>query len=308
VPQTIQSRGQFGFYGTAFLFPCVLLLNVGFIAAQLVIQAQSLQGVAGSLSIPAWIGILVIPAVIIGIFGYRWIHRVMQVTAVVVGVSLVVMFVQGLEYGSLPARETTMTAPPVGLFLAGVALLVIDMLSFGPFVSDYSRYLPADTSGRRLCRSSPSRTTPARWSGTWAGPTSPGWSVGSSRPASTCCSCGQRERPRSGDDSRPGPSGCGAVAHASTTGHPFSAVVKVQRAIANTAAAAAGRVQPQATPFDTSRSVRTNSHITTSIRMTRTVIRTGRLYSQERTRARWMRGRVCRVARVGRVSVTSAGV
>ena len=34
--------------------------------------------------------------------------------------------------------------------LAGVALLVIDMLSFGPFVSDYSRYLPADTSGRRL--------------------------------------------------------------------------------------------------------------------------------------------------------------
>src|ERR1700728_4727793 len=74
VPQTIQSRGQFGFYGAAFLFPCVLLLNVGFIAAQLVIQAQSLQGVAGSLSIPAWIGILVIPAVIIGIFGYRWIH------------------------------------------------------------------------------------------------------------------------------------------------------------------------------------------------------------------------------------------
>jgi len=31
-----------------------------------------------------------------------------------------------------------------------VALLVIDMLSFGPFVSDYSRYLPEDTSGTRL--------------------------------------------------------------------------------------------------------------------------------------------------------------
>ena len=146
VPQTIQSRGQFGFYGAAFLFPCVLLLNVGFIAAQLVIQAQSLQGVAGSLSIPAWIGILVIPAVIIGIFGYRWIHRVMQVTAVLVGVSLVIMFVQGLEYGSLPAHETSLASPSAGLFLAGVALLVIDMLSFGPFVSDYSRYLPADTS------------------------------------------------------------------------------------------------------------------------------------------------------------------
>src|SRR5579862_1726019 len=82
VPQSIQSRGQFGFYGSAFMFPAVLLLNVGFIAAQLVIQAQSAQGVIGSLSIPAWVLILVVPATVIGIFGYRWIHRVMQVTIV----------------------------------------------------------------------------------------------------------------------------------------------------------------------------------------------------------------------------------
>jgi len=150
VPQTIQSRAQFGFYGSAFLFPCVLLLNVGFIAAQLVIQAESMQGVVSSVSIPEWIVILTVPAVVIGVFGYRWIHRVMQATAVVVGVSLVIMLVQGLRYGSLPVHETTMARPGAGLFLAGVALLVIDMLSFGPFVSDYTRYLPAGTSGRRL--------------------------------------------------------------------------------------------------------------------------------------------------------------
>ena len=53
VPQTIQSRAQFGFYGSAFLFPAVLLINVGFIAAQLVIQAQAMQGVTGVVSIPA---------------------------------------------------------------------------------------------------------------------------------------------------------------------------------------------------------------------------------------------------------------
>jgi nucleobase:cation symporter-1, NCS1 family len=69
VPQTIQSRAQFGFYGSAFLFPCVLLLNVGFIAAQLVIQAQAMQGVVGSVSIPLWIVILTVPAVVIGVFG-----------------------------------------------------------------------------------------------------------------------------------------------------------------------------------------------------------------------------------------------
>ena len=150
VPQSIQTRGQFGFYGAGFLFPCVLLLNVGFIAAQLVIQAQSAQGVIGSLSLPAWILILAVPAVVIGIFGYRWIHGVMQVTVTIVTISMVIMFIQGLRYGSLPAHETSLTAPSAGLFFAGVALLVIDLLSWGPFVSDYTRYLPANTSGRRL--------------------------------------------------------------------------------------------------------------------------------------------------------------
>jgi len=150
VPQSIQSRGQFGFYGAAFMFPAVLLLNVGFIAAELVIQAQAMTGVTAALSIPAWILILAVPSVVTGIFGYRWIHHVMQATAVIVGVSLVIMLVQGLRYGALPAREMTWTRPPAGLFLAGVALLVIDMLSFGPFVSDYTRYLPVRTNGRRL--------------------------------------------------------------------------------------------------------------------------------------------------------------
>lgn len=150
VPQTIQSRGQFGFFGSAFLFPCVLLLNVGFIAAQLVIQAQSLQAVVASVSIPDWIVVFAVPAVVIGIFGYRWIHRVMQVSAVLTGVSLVIMFVQGLAYSSLPTKETVFTSPTAGLFLAGVALLVIDMLSWGPFVSDYTRYLPENTSSPRL--------------------------------------------------------------------------------------------------------------------------------------------------------------
>src|SRR6266566_1358352 len=64
VPQTIQSRGQFGFYGAAFLFPCVLLLNVGFIAVCLVIQAQAMAGVTSALTIAEWIVIFAVPAVV----------------------------------------------------------------------------------------------------------------------------------------------------------------------------------------------------------------------------------------------------
>jgi NCS1 family nucleobase:cation symporter-1 len=152
VPQTIQSRGQFGFYGAAFMFPAVLLLTVGFIAAQFVIQAQSLQAVGGSLTVPEWILILIPPALIVGIFGYRWIHRTVQITTVVVGIGLIVMFIQALTYGKdLPAAEAGLAHhPTLGIFLAGVALLVIDLLSFGPFVSDYTRYLPENTAPKRL--------------------------------------------------------------------------------------------------------------------------------------------------------------
>ena len=80
----------------------LLVAAFWFLAAQLVLQAQSMQGVVGSVSIPAWILILTVPVVIIGVFGYRWIHRVMQVSSVVVGVSMVIIFIQGLMYRPLP--------------------------------------------------------------------------------------------------------------------------------------------------------------------------------------------------------------
>ena len=51
-----------------------------------------MSGVTSVLTIPQWIVILAVPSVVVGIFGYRWIHRVMQATALVVGVALVVMF------------------------------------------------------------------------------------------------------------------------------------------------------------------------------------------------------------------------
>jgi NCS1 family nucleobase:cation symporter-1 len=150
VPQTLQSRAQFGFYGATLFFAAVLALNLGFIASELVIQAQAMSGVTSALTMPEWIAVLAVPSAVIGVAGYRAIHKVMQATAVLVGVALVIMLIQGIRYGALPARQAALARPPAGLFAAGVALLVIDMLSFGPFVSDYSRYLPSRTNGRRL--------------------------------------------------------------------------------------------------------------------------------------------------------------
>jgi NCS1 family nucleobase:cation symporter-1 len=74
----------------------------------------------------------------------------MQVTIAITALSIIVMFIQALRFGSLPANETSMHAPTLGLFVGAAALLVIDMLSWAPFVSDYTRYLPVNTNGKRL--------------------------------------------------------------------------------------------------------------------------------------------------------------
>ena len=151
VPQSIQSRGQFGFYGAAFMFPAVLVLNIGFIAAELVIQAQAMTGVTAALSMPEWIAVLAVPSAVIGIYGYRWIHRphaghrrrrrrVARHHADPGGAARVA------------AGRPDHLGPPVRRPVPRRrrACSVIDLLSFGPFVSDYTRYLPADGRGRRL--------------------------------------------------------------------------------------------------------------------------------------------------------------
>ena len=103
-----------------------------------------------ALSMPEWILVLAVPSVVIGIFGYRWIHRVMQATAVVVGVSLVIMFVQGLQH-ALPASETTLARPSAGLFLgrrrpAGHRHAVVRPVRLATTPGT----CPAKTNGRRL--------------------------------------------------------------------------------------------------------------------------------------------------------------
>jgi nucleobase:cation symporter-1, NCS1 family len=150
VPQMPQSAAQFGFYGTSFLYAAVLLLNVGFIAACEVITAQCLNAAWRALPVPAWIGILAVPSLVIGTIGYRAIHRMAQLTAVVAGGAIIAVIAVALAYKALPSAELVTHVPPAGLFIAGVALFVIDMLSFGPFVSDYTRYVRPDAGTSRV--------------------------------------------------------------------------------------------------------------------------------------------------------------
>ena len=150
VPQMIQSRGQFGFYGAVFIFLASILLDVGYLAGQQVVQAQSLQDLVGSVSIPVWIIIVTIPAVLLAIFGYDWIHRIQPYLTVLLGVSLLVAVIMTATSGDPLAKGmggTHLSSFPI--FIAAVGLFFMNMLSWAVYVSDYSRYLPRKVSASR---------------------------------------------------------------------------------------------------------------------------------------------------------------
>jgi nucleobase:cation symporter-1, NCS1 family len=146
VPQMIQSRGQFGFYGAVLVFAASIILDFGFLAAQLVIQADALNLLTPSVSIPAWIGILTVPVIAPTIYGYDWIHRWQRWMTAILGVTFVIIFIQALARVGLTGPAATTRAPPFALFMGAVGLFVIAMVSWAPYVSDYSRYLPETVS------------------------------------------------------------------------------------------------------------------------------------------------------------------
>src|SRR5208282_312680 len=128
-----------------------ILLDVGYLAAQQVVQAQSMQLLVTSVSIPWWIIIVTIPAVLLAVFGYGWIHRIQPALTVVFGAALLAAVILTATSGDNLAKGmggTHLSSFPI--FIAAVGLFFMNMLSWAVYVSDYSRYLPKDVSAPKV--------------------------------------------------------------------------------------------------------------------------------------------------------------
>jgi nucleobase:cation symporter-1, NCS1 family len=150
VPQMIQSRAQFGFYGAVLFFAGSIALDFGFLATQLVIQAQAMNLVISSISIPAWIGILSIPVVVLTIYGYNWIRLWQRWMAPILAMTFAVLIVQAIRFGGLHGHAARTGAPSFALFMESVGLFVISLATWAPYVADYTRYLPASVNKAKL--------------------------------------------------------------------------------------------------------------------------------------------------------------
>lgn len=147
LPQMISSRAQFGVLGAALPLVLVIVMYLGFAATGTVLSGQAINKI---LHVDAsWIGIVIFGALtfVVAAFGYRWIHALGRV-ATVMGILGFAWLTYKLfaDYGA-----STLLGDPSfdGVsFLLAIALGAGWQLTFGPYVADYSRYLPQDTPER----------------------------------------------------------------------------------------------------------------------------------------------------------------
>ena len=147
IPQMIQSRGQFGSYGALIVVVIAAVMYLAFFASNIVLAGQSLHGIAEGIPVSAGIILGAIGSGLICVIGYRFIHALNKIATVVLGIGIVVgvvaIFVQGV-----PASFWTQGSYTTAGFLATVSLGALWQIAFAPYVSDYSRYLPANVGVR----------------------------------------------------------------------------------------------------------------------------------------------------------------
>lgn len=146
IPQMIQSRAQFGFFGAALPLVLVLLMYIGFFAS---------SGVLGGEALSAWTGLPIVPSMIIvsavctvvAMVGYRLIHTMERVISAIAVIGFVFLSVWLLQSPGIAAAWKPGSFS-FGTFLLMVAIAATWQITYAPYVADYSRYLPRRTSGR----------------------------------------------------------------------------------------------------------------------------------------------------------------
>jgi NCS1 family nucleobase:cation symporter-1 len=145
LPQMIQSRAQLGYRGVIVALIATLFTYMAFNVADQVLMASGLHDAfgwsAGAVAI-----ITACLAAALAIFGYDWVHRVFRFLLVIslpcYAIISVAIFL-GQAGGKAPAH-------PGGFiftaFMTQFSVAAAYNITYAPYVSDYSRYMPRKTS------------------------------------------------------------------------------------------------------------------------------------------------------------------
>jgi NCS1 family nucleobase:cation symporter-1 len=148
VPQMIQTRGQFGSLGSLLVVVIVLVMYVGFLASNLVLGGEALVSIAPGMPDTPGIAAVAVISVVAAVFGYDLIHAYARITTYFAGAVLTLAFAWIIWVHGLPSGFLSRNTLSLSGFLSTVSAAALWQIAYAPYVSDYSRYMPADTGAR----------------------------------------------------------------------------------------------------------------------------------------------------------------
>jgi purine-cytosine permease-like protein len=150
LPQLIQSRPQFGYFGALLVWVVALVAYIGYNAFNQVLVTQAVSQLAGRApaSAPIVMIAFALLAAALAAVGYHWIHRAQRWIAYLT-IALLLLFTIGAGSAlHLQADAWRLGTFPTIPFLVQFFAAAAYQLSWSIYVSDYSRYLPPDVSVR----------------------------------------------------------------------------------------------------------------------------------------------------------------
>ena len=146
LPQMMQSRAQFGMYGTALPNVIVVLMYIGYFTSSAILGGLA---VASLLHVTTTEGIIIINAfvLLITVFGYDMFHAYNRVVTFLSTGAFLAILIKLLTVlpSHLPAGDNS-----AGNILLAISVFVAWQVTWAPYVSDYSRYMPENTSSAKV--------------------------------------------------------------------------------------------------------------------------------------------------------------
>jgi nucleobase:cation symporter-1, NCS1 family len=143
LPQMIQSRAQFGFRGVLLPLIGTLFTFVGFNVVDVVIIKSGLQSIYGW-DPPVVAAAITVIAALLAIFGHYLLHKSFRILFWISLPLWIILTVSVLFGGVTGGPAAAGGFSWVGL-LAQFGVAASYHITYAPYVSDYSRYLPRDT-------------------------------------------------------------------------------------------------------------------------------------------------------------------
>lgn len=144
IPQMLQARAQFGYFGGSLFALIALIMFLGFFAGILIVAKDSIQLIFPEVNGSTAIVVFSIVGILLCVFGYNLLRKTMAWISIIIGITVAVSMVALWMNPDVVSKRAEAVFNFDGFF-AMLAIGVVWQLAYAPYVSDYTRYLPKNT-------------------------------------------------------------------------------------------------------------------------------------------------------------------